>query len=223
MSSNVVVERQAWMTDEVYEWACLEEKARQNTFARLMKQGRKALIAIKAQHPLNSDGTPGPEYEQRLEKALRVKRELEEDGLEVDFMTFGGVHSGHETITLADAGADWLMEHGVGADAIQRCPVVYSGNDEDRMAAEKFAADENYSQLHVVMSAGQWERARLYYMFCGWQPTNHAITFLDDRPNHSTVCELWGGWAVPAFAKGVEEIRRTTEEIRQRHLNEAHN
>lgn len=204
------------MTDEVYEWYQLEETARQNTLTRRLGLGRKA------QHPLNPDGTPGPEYEQRLEKALQVRDELEANGLIMaDFMTFGGVHEGHEMMTLAEAGRSWLIENGVEAEAIKTCPVVYSGNDEDRLAAEEFLGNPEYSQIHVVMSAGQWERARLYYIFCGVQPEFHAITFLDGRPNHSTVCELWGSWAVPAFAKGPEEIRRVTEEIRQRHLNEA--
>lgn len=153
------------MTDEVYEWYQLEETARQNTLTRRLGLGRKALIAVKAQHPLNPDGTPGPEYEQRLEKALQVRDELEANGLIMaDFMTFGGVHEGHEMMTLAEAGRSWLIENGVEAEAIKTCPVVYSGNDEDRLAAEEFLGNPEYSQIHVVMSAGQWERARLYYI-----------------------------------------------------------
>ena len=214
--------RQDWMTDEVYQWAILEEKARINTLDRLQRNGKKAIISIKAQHPLNADGTPGAEYTQRLQKAMSVKAELEAQGLTVEFMTFGGVHEGHKTISLAEAGTKWLTDHGVNAEAITTIPVVFSGNDEDRMAAEKFAdGGEQYSQLHVVMSAGQWERSRLYFIFCGWQPCFHAITFLTGKPNHSTVCELWGSWAVPGFAKGPAEIARVTDEIRKKHLEAA--
>lgn len=212
--------KQPWMDEATYKWACLEEKARQNSYERLCRQGGKALIAIKAQHPLTSDGWPGPEYEKRLLKALRVAEELEERGLYVCFMTFGGVHEG-SPVALADAGRNLLIDAGVGEDMIEAVPVVFSGNDEDRMAAERFAENEDFAELHVVMSAGQWERARLYFIFCGWQPEFHAITFLEAKPNHSTVCELWGGWAIPAFAKGPEEIERVTEQIRQKHLEAA--
>lgn len=218
INNNVV--KQDWMSDEIYQWACLEETARLNSLTRRSK-GSKTLVAIKAQHPLNADGTPGPEYEARLKKALIVKAELEDRGLSVEFMTFGGVHEGHKTMSLAQAGTNWLVEHGVDQSVITTVPVVFSGNDEDRMAAEKFQNDQNYSELHVVLSAGQWERARLYFIFCGWQPEMHPITFLDARPNHSTVCELWGSWAVPGFAKGPEEIAKITDEIRKKHLESA--
>ena len=219
---EVKVARQDWMTEEVYQWAVLEEQARINTLSRLRRGGKEAIVAIKAQHPLNSDGTPGPEYEQRLQKALAVGHELEAKGLKVSYITFGGVHEGHKTISLANAGQKWLIDHGVESGMIHMMPVVFSGNDEDRMAAEMFSeGGEKFSVLHVVMSAGQWERSRLYFIFCGWQPTFHAITFLDAKPNHSTVCELWGPWAVPGFAKGKDEIARITGEIRKKHLEAA--
>ena len=216
------VVRQDWMTDEVYAWAVLEEQARINTLDRLERGGKNAIVAIKAQHPLNADGTPGPEYEQRLEKALDVGYQLQAKGLTVYYMTFGGVHEGHKTISLANSGHKWLIKHGVDQKRIHMLPVVFSGNDEDRLAAEMFTeGGEQFSELHVVMSAGQWERSRLYFIFCGWQPTFHAITFLDAKPNHSTVCELWGSWAVPGFAKGPDEIARITDEIRKKHLEAA--
>ena len=96
---EVKVARQDWMTEEVYQWAVLEEQARINTLSRLRRGGKEAIVAIKAQHPLNSDGTPGPEYEQRLQKALAVGHELEAKGLKVSYITFGGVHEGHKTGT----------------------------------------------------------------------------------------------------------------------------
>ncbi len=214
--------RQDWMTDEVYQWAVLEEQARINTLNRLQRNGKNAIVAVKAQHPLNADGTPGPEYEQRLQKGLSVGLELEAKGMTVYYMTFGGVHEGHKTISLAAAGAKWLNQHGINNEMVHMLPVVFSGNDEDRMAAELFTeSGDSFSQLHVIMSAGQWERSRLYFIFCGWQPTFHAITFLDAKPNHSTVCELWGAWAVPGFAKGPAEIARITDEIRKKHIEAA--
>lgn len=211
--------RQEWMSDEVYDWAVLEEEARLRTLVCSELGGKKALVAIKAQHPLNADGTPGPEYAQRLEEAMAVKSRLEARGLTVVFMTFGGIHEGHKTISLAEAGRQWLIEHEVSEEAIVTRPVAFSGNDEDRMAAEYF--NQEFSELHVVLSAGQWERTRLYFIFMGLQPTMHPITFLDAKPNHSTVCELWGAWAVPAFAKGPDAIAEATDKIRKKHIEAA--
>lgn len=218
---DIQITRQDWMSDAVYNWAKLEEEARINTLARLEKGGKKALVAIKAQHPLRPDGMPGHEYAMRLEEALFLKNRLEAQGLTVTFMTFGGVHEGHKTVSLAEAGKQWLMKCGIPEEAIVTRPVAFSGNDEDRMAAEYFAEDEEFSQLHVVLSAGQWERARLYFIFMGWQPKMHPVTFLDAKPNHSTVCELWGAWAVPAFAKGPEAIAEVTDQIRKKHIEAA--
>ena len=215
------VTRQDWMSDEVYRWAILEEQARINTLERIGRGGKKALVAIKAQHPLKPDGTPGPEYAERLEEAMVVKSRLEVKGLKAVFMTFGGVHEGHRNMSLADAGRQWLVQRGIAEEDIVARPVVFSGNDEDRIAAEYFASREEFSELHVVLSAGQWERARLYYIFMGWQPTMHPVTFLDAKPNHSTVCELWGAWAVPAFAKGTEAIAEMTDQIRKKHIDAA--
>ena len=215
----MTVRRQEWMTDQVYAWACLEREARLNTLAR-RNTNKDVLVAIKAQHPLHEDGTPGPEYELRLEKALEVGARLESKGWKVTYMTFGGIHEGNKYVTLADAGAAWLKSHGVVS--VITCPVVFSGNDEDRMAAEEFAnGAHNYSQLHVILSAGQWDRTRLYFIFMGWQPEMHPVIYLDDDPNHSSVCELWGGWAVPAFAEGPDAIAKATEEIRNKHLEGA--
>lgn len=216
--SNVL--RQPWMDDSTYEWYYLEEQARVNTLERLHRGGNRALIAVKAQHPLNADGTPGKEYTLRLCKALKVKTGLEADGVTVDFVTFGGVHQGHPMVTLAEAGRDYLVANGIGQEHIKSFNKIYSGNDEDRIAAEEFS-NGDYSQLHVVCSAGQWERARLFYIFMGWQPFMHAVTFLEERPNHSMICELWGSWGVPAFANGPESIKLATDEIVRKHLSEA--
>ena len=49
----------------------------------------------------------------------------------------------------------------------------------------------------------------------------HPVIYLDDDPNHSSVFELWGGWAVPAFAEGPDAIAKATEEIRNKHLEGA--
>lgn len=216
---NTTPERQSWMTDEVYDWFCKEDAARRRTLQRMASESKRVLVTVKAQHPLNPDGTPGKEYMMRLNEALRLKAELEAKGLEAEFVTVGGKHEG-SNVTLAEAGAKYLIAHGVREEAITQFRVIFSGNDEDRIVAEKFAHGD-YCQLHVVLSAGQWDRARLYYIFMGWQPEMHPVVFLEERPNHSMVCELWGGWGVPAFAKGVQAIQAATEEIARRHIEEA--
>lgn len=94
------IPREPWMTDADFQWVLLEERARINTEERKQASPPKALIAIKAQHPLTADGKPGPEYLGRLRQALAVAKELRA----VEFMTFGGVHDG--------SGVTWQMpEH----------------------------------------------------------------------------------------------------------------
>lgn len=221
MDTKALANRQDWMDDQTFEWACKEKQARLNSLERRQLGGKKALITIKAQHPLRPDGTPGPEYAQRLEKALEVKVALEARGLTVDFITVGGVHKGHRTVSLAEAGKKWLMAHGVDGTSINDYPMIFSGNDEDLVSAQQFAGDTDYAELHCVLSAGQWERARLFYISCGWQPTMHPITFLEADPNHSTVCELWGRFGVPAFAEGPEAVLEATRKTRQKHLDDS--
>lgn len=216
----MLLQRQDWMSNEVYEWYRLEEQARQNSLKYLQNGTKSALIAIKGQHPLNADGTPGKEYAMRLDEALKIKAELDSQGMTAIFMTFGGVHTGNNSVSLAEAGADYLAEHGVPEyDIIQRRS-VFSGNDEDRLAAEQFKRGE-FARLYVCLSAGQWERTRLYYIYMGLQPELRPITCLEERPHHSMVCELWGAWGVPSFAEGAEAIRQATEQIVRRHLDEA--
>lgn len=215
---------QDWMDDKVHAWAQQEEEARCNSALRLAISFNQALIAIKAQHPLHPDGTPGPEYQARLEAALQLKHDLEtKHGTKVTMMTFGDVHEGCESTTLAKAGADWLIDRGVAPDSIIMHRKVYSGNDEDDLAAQEFANNSAYRELHVVLSAGQWERTRLYFIAMGWQPFLHPIVYLDAQPHHSSVCEIWGTWrgSINGFKQnGLEGVREEAEAIRQRHRDE---
>lgn len=94
----------------------------------------------------------GLEHTQRLEEAMVVKTRLEAQGLKVISMTFGGIHEGHKTVSPAEAGKQGLVEHGVPEEDIATRPVAFSGNDEDRMAAEFFVRDMEFSQLHIVLS-----------------------------------------------------------------------
>lgn len=214
--------RQDWMTDRIYELVCMEAQARANTLQQKeCGRPKKALVAIKAQHPLNSDGSPGVEYERRLKKALEVAYMLQNQGFFVHFATFGGIHVGNDSVTLAEAGRDFLKAHDkvLRDSQIHVFPEAMSGNDEDRLATECLEKGE-YNELHVVMSDGQYPRARLSFITLGLYPEFHPVVMLDETPHHSFVCELYGHWAVPAFAKSTEEVQRATGEIAQKHLDE---
>lgn len=219
------INRQPWMNDQQYAWAQQEEISRVNTLRRLHDGEGKVLIAIKAQHPLNPDGTPGPEYEARLNKALELMfTHPYYPGAEFKFMTFGGIHEGHATMTLAEAGANWLKNNGISEDDIIICDKVFSGNDEDDLAAQEFANDFDYSELHVVMSAGQYDRSRFYFISTGWQPFLHPIVYLNSVPNHSSLCEFSGTYGSSArmlVENGLENAIHSAEETRRRHLAEA--
>ncbi len=209
------------MDDDIFQWAVREELARENTLSRKKGNGKKALVAIKAQHPLTPEGNPGAEYEARLERALKIKKELETEGLQVVFMTTGGIHEGCHSTTLAEAGKKWLVSHEVPAESVITRPVVYSGNDEDLQAAELMRADEDFRELHVVMSVGQFDRTRMLYILFEWQPEFHLVTFLEKKPHHSSVCELWGAWGAHDAFRDVKRIGEETNKIRLRHIEEA--
>lgn len=222
------INRQPWMNDQQYDWALQEELSRVNTLRRLHEGEGKILIAIKAQHPLNPDGTPGPEYTTRLNEALELMHIMTElydyHKSKFKFMTFGGIHDGHATMTLAEAGANWLKTNGIPEDSIIVHNQIFSGNDEDDLAAQEFANDADYSELHVVMSAGQYDRSRFYFMSTGWQPFLHPIPYLDGVPNHSSLCEFSGTYSSSArmlVENGLENAIHSAEETRQRHLAEA--
>lgn len=216
--------RQPWMSDNVYAWYVQEEEARCNSQRRLALGYNRALIAVKAQHPLNPDGTPGLEYEERLAKALDLAQKLEaHNHMQVTLMTFGGVHDGCATTSLAESGANWLKDHGIDGRSIIINSTVYSGNDEDDLAAQEFANDPTYRELHIVLSAGQYERTRLYFISAGYQPFLHPVVYLDAKPHHSTVCEVWGTWpgSINDFKEGgLTKVQEAAKAIRQRHHDE---
>ncbi len=221
MVAESQVPKQDWMDDATHRMAVLEEIAREQTLDRQLMMGGKALVAIKSQHPLIGNGYPGVEFELRLQQALHVAAELLDDGLETTFLVFGGEHAGNDEVTLADAGAAWLMEHGVASEEIQKI-VVYAGNDEDTFAADIFQGDLDYETLHVVCSVGQIPRCWLNYSLMGWQPILHPVTCLGVKPHQSMVCELKGDWGVPAyFAEDTTAVvQAATKSIRKRHQQE---
>ena len=213
------VKRQPWMTDTDYAWAQREEISRVNTAKRYYGDGQEALIAIKAQDPLNPDGTPGLEYTERLTTAANLIDILVEMGINYTVMTFGGVHAGSD-VTLAESGAKWLEENGVPPECIIVNDKVYSGNDEDDLAIQEFANNPKYNQLHIFLSAGQYDRTRFYCISTGWQPFLQPIVFFDAPPRHSSLCEFSGKYGSSAYSmvnNGLEKIHEATLAARKRH------
>lgn len=212
--SNPAVDRQEWMTENIYNLACCEEIARRNTSMRRLTHGvQKALIVIKAQHPLMGDGTPGVEYQRRLTEALELGQRLQ-GGLQVVFATFGGTHEGHKK-TLAEAGKEFLLHYGkFDEDQVKAFPEAYSGYDEEFLAVKEFEEDLTYAELHTVLSIGQVPRAYMNYIAMGWQPFFHPVTFLDKKPTHSMIFELWHRRGILSFADGIAAVQAVNEEIR---------
>lgn len=210
--------RQPWMTETDFTRRTQEVEARMRTKARQEQGGNKAIILTKAQHPLSPDGAPGPEYSLRLEKTLEVAKRLWKYGMEVRFITVGAIHAGNAEVTLAQAGKNWLVAHGVGEDCITMYDQAKAGNDEDAFAVEMVRSIEDATELHVVCSAGQYTRCLLSCLINGWQPQMHPITYLDADPAQSIINDLrWPG-GVPAFFKEeADAVQKATEETRARH------
>lgn len=183
------------------------------------------------------NGTPGPEYTERLTKAFLLYEQFEL-GMTVDIVVSGGIHDGCLDKTLAQAGKDYLMTCGVPEERIIMHETLMSGNDEDFQAADVFAADKAYVGLHVVCSIGQVPRCWLAYITKGWQPMIHPVTYLGSdndkhlydthrrpivrKPWQSMVCELrlrkFG--VAPFFAEEANAVEKATELTRQQHQEE---
>jgi len=102
--------------------------------------GDAILVLGSAQY----DGVPSPVFEARLDHALALYNE----GLAPTVVTVGGKQDG-DRFTEAEAGAQWLQDEGVPAEAI--VPVGTGSNTLDSMqAVAEVYADRGWGSLIVV-------------------------------------------------------------------------
>ena len=220
---------QEWMTPAQFCWAVIQNEA--VTYSKMLRDLRrrnkadKALILVKAQHPLTPEGEPNDEYRLRLDKALEVAEKLRESALKPVFLVVGAAHAGHEK-TLASAGEEYLRSRleasGDGADTkIIQQATIYSGNEEDWFACDTFLDDSLYDRLVIVGTTGQYMRS---YMCCLLKSVIPQFELVNKWVvgHQDPILELSGPWSVGGyFTKGPMEAFRQADEIARRHTEEA--
>ena len=212
---------QPWMTPTQYVWRLIEATAEnQAIFTRAKRKDcRRVLVLVKAQHPLNPDGTPREEYRARLNRALEVSRRIESEGRQAVIMTVGGVHEGNSEVSLAKAGENYLRKEGFSGKILVR-EKIFSGNDEDFVCLEYFNSHQEYADLYVCCSAGQYMRSYMCGLVYNYVPV-HEIVHVPS-PHQHTVLELMGDWSVGGMLKdGPLAIFEAAAETAERHKREA--
>jgi len=182
-------------------WSERQNKAKDNMIAAELTNSKCLLIECAAQHPLNSDGTPGEEFKARLNRAITLYEEYSKDGWSVNIYVPGSLHQIKNSqgmyvvdpISLSESGKKYLIDNGVssqdvfGQDANDRYKGkagVYCSADECYVSSKLFL-DGNYQRFMVICSPAQAMRKTLYYLLFSTLPliytevpqTHHIATF----------------------------------------------
>ncbi len=161
--------------------------------------GGDILIEIAAQHPLNTNGTPGEEFSKRLDLGIELYNRLKKENKNVKIYVPGSLHMHNGVVdikSLSDAGTTYLRQHGISDDSLigETANLKYKGDDgvynsaDECYVAAKLFLDSNFSQLHCVCSPGQIARKELFYMEFGVIPYFHSVSCL--TMFHNTAYEL---------------------------------
>lgn len=162
--------------------------------------GNAELIEVAAQHPLQPDGKPGKEFSERLKYALRLYRDLKEEGCDVQIYVPGSVHcfrGRQDPCSLSAAGVAFLKENGIpesdllGEEMNEKYKGekgVYNTADECYVASRIFQ-DGLYARLHSVCSPNQLMREKLFYIYFGVIPYYHTVN--TDSMAHNDMYEIF--------------------------------
>ncbi len=136
------------------------------------------LIEVAAQHPLKRRSLPGEEFSKRLDLAVQIYENLQEEDYEVKIYVPGSRHrfaNIDDKVSLSDAGAKYLADKGIPEEAIlgeeenQRYKGedgVYNSADECYVSSQIFK-NGGYDRLISVCSPNQIMRKTLFYMEFG--------------------------------------------------------
>jgi len=160
-----------------------EELARINTLAMEDDPERNgSLILVCAKHPLIDGFRPGRAFSARLDEAILRYKMMKEEGQNALIRVPGSVHFG-DKISLAEAGRNYLLEHGIPDDDISADGVEENGTDEITCAFS-FFHQGGYKQFHICCGENQVFRNKMACMeLHGILPYFHTCTTLDDMPH----------------------------------------
>ena len=173
---------------------------------------RKILIEIGAQHPLKDGDKPGEEFEARLKRAIEIYEDEIAKGNDVIFYIPGSKHciikdgkQIDDKIALAEAGRNYLIEHGInpgiirGDDANKKYKGekgVYNSGDECFVASKLFE-DEDCGRLISVVSPVQVFRKGIFYSEFGIKPEIHSVPL--ENTYHNYIGEFFWSLYVTTF------------------------
>lgn len=160
----------------------------------------RVLIEVAAQHPLTEHGSPGPEFEARLQRGFSLFREIHAQGVHVEIYVPGSRHrfEGREDpVSLSASGSTYLQELGVPPDRLHGEDLnarykgsagVYGSADECFVSARYFL-DQNFGRIYSVVSPSQMLRKTLHYIAFGILPLNVTAPVTDSY--HDYLYELF--------------------------------
>ena len=181
------------------EWLDKYKKALDCTRAH-EEQGDADLIEVAANHPLLKDGTPGPEFRQRLDHAVTLYKNLYRKKRQARIYVPGSVHcdkSKMDPCSLSQAGVEYLLKKGIpqadllGDTENERYKPglgVYNSADECFVASEIFK-NGNYRRLYCVCSPNQLIRKKLFYIAFGVIPYYETVS--SENLAHDDIYELF--------------------------------
>lgn len=160
-----------------------EEAARINSLAMESDPSRSgSLILVCAQHPLTQDGKPGKAFSARLDEAIMRYEMMKKKGESVIIRVPGAVHFG-DSRSLAEAGKEYLMEHGIPEEDISADGTEGNGTDEVTFAYNIFE-QACCRQFHICCGENQVFRNKMACMeLLGFLPYFHTTTVLEEMPH----------------------------------------
>ncbi len=163
-------------------------------YMRSCLQKSHILIEVAAQHPLNEDGTPGKEFQARLDYAIEMVEKFSSLGKRVYLYVPGSVHLTNgiqDKISLSDSGKNYLILKGIDKEFIFGEDMnlkykgeegVYNSADECFVTASIFK-DGDYRCVYCICSSAQAMRKKLHYLAFGIIPFICTVDVVDSFHN----------------------------------------
>lgn len=168
--------------------------------ARTDSKRNGVLIEVAAQHPLETDGTPGIEFARRLDMGYKLYGEYQEKNIRCKLYVPGSLHMYNgveDKVPLSEAGRKYLIDKGVSPEDIygEDQNVKYRGTDgvynsaDECFVASQIWKNERFSELICVCSPIQSMRKTAHYIAFGVFPS--VLTCPSPELFHDYVYEMF--------------------------------
>ena len=179
--------------------------------------GKGILIEVAAQHPLKDGIYPAEEFQARLDSALKLYNEFENNDV-IKFYIPGSRHQENgkaDLVSLSESGKNYLISKGVPAKNIFADDAnfeimgekgVYNSTDECYVSCKLFEK-YNFKELHLVCSPNQMMRKMLCYIDFGYFPNIHTASY--EKMYHNPINEIF-----ECIPKVLENNQKAQDETR---------